>query len=185
MKSLKLTLCALFTALIAIGAFIQIPLPNQDYFTLQFFFVIMSGMLLGPTLGATTVIIYLLIGLFGIPIFAAGGGKSYIFRPTFGFLVGFVFSAMISGFLSYRWEDRGRRYQIIAGVAGMVPTYAIGLVYKYIIINYYVGTKLPFVIILLDCFPIDIPCDFICCILAGTLMTSMVGIKKQIRRSLA
>ena len=46
MTTAKLALCSLFTALIAIGAFLQIPLPNFDYFTLQFFFVLMAGMLL-------------------------------------------------------------------------------------------------------------------------------------------
>ena len=46
MTAVRMALCSLFTALIAIGAFLQIPLPNLDYFTLQFFFVLMAGMLL-------------------------------------------------------------------------------------------------------------------------------------------
>lgn len=184
MKSLKLTLSALFTALIAIGAFIQIPLPNQDYFTLQFFFVVMSGMLLGPKMGATTVVVYILIGLFGVPIFAGGGGISYVLRPTFGFLIGFILSAMVSGYLSLAWEDKGRIHQMLAAISGMIPTYAIGLVYKYIILNYYTGIKLPFAIILLDCFPIDLPFDFLSCLLAGGLMTKMIGLRKQVQLSL-
>lgn len=43
----KLVLCSLFTALIAIGAFIQIPVPMMDYFTLQLLFVLLAGILLG------------------------------------------------------------------------------------------------------------------------------------------
>lgn len=179
MRSLKLTLCGLFTALIAIGAFIQIPLPNQDYFTLQFFFVIMAGMLLGPGLGAGSVVIYLLLGLFGLPIFAAGGGIGYVLRPTFGFLLGFVFSALFSGYLSSLWKESGKVWQIAAGLAGMIPTYAIGLTYKYIILNHYTGTKLPFAIILLDCFPIDIPADIVCCLLAGILMTRLASLRDR------
>ena len=48
----KITYCAIFTALITIGAFIQIPVPFMDYFTLQFFFVLLAGILLGSKLGA-------------------------------------------------------------------------------------------------------------------------------------
>ena len=46
----KITYCAIFTALITIGAFIQIPVPFMDYFTLQFFFVLLAGILLGSKL---------------------------------------------------------------------------------------------------------------------------------------
>ena len=53
MTAVRMALCSLFTALIAIGAFLQIPLPNFDYFTLQFFFVLMAGMLLGARLGGS------------------------------------------------------------------------------------------------------------------------------------
>lgn len=73
-NTLKMTYCGIFTALIAIGAFIQIPLPYMDYFTLQFLFVLLSGILLGSKLGGLAVLIYVLIGLIGIPIFASGGG---------------------------------------------------------------------------------------------------------------
>lgn len=72
MTAVRMALCSLFTALIAIGAFLQIPLPNFDYFTLQFFFVLMAGMLLGARLGALSAALYVLIGLLGIPVFAAG-----------------------------------------------------------------------------------------------------------------
>ena len=83
MTAVRMALCSLFTALIAIGAFLQIPLPNFDYFTLQFFFVLMAGMLLGARLGALSAALYVLIGLLGIPVFAAGGGISYVLRPSF------------------------------------------------------------------------------------------------------
>ncbi|WP_278854206.1 biotin transporter BioY, partial [Thomasclavelia spiroformis] len=72
-NTLKMTYCGIFTALIAIGAFIQIPLPYMDYFTLQFLFVLLSGILLGSKTPGLAVLIYVLIGLIGIPIFASGG----------------------------------------------------------------------------------------------------------------
>ena len=68
MTTAKLALCSLFTALIAIGAFLQIPLPNFDYFTLQFFFVLMAGMLLGARLGALSAALYVLLSCFPLDL---------------------------------------------------------------------------------------------------------------------
>ncbi|MCB5624660.1 biotin transporter BioY, partial [Bifidobacterium animalis] len=67
----------------------------MDYFTLQFFFVLLAGILLGPKLGALAVLLYVVIGLLGLPIFAAGGGLAYIVRPSFGYLIGFIAGAYV------------------------------------------------------------------------------------------
>ena len=69
----EMTLCALFTVLTAVGAFIKIPIPVVP-FTLQFLFTMMAGLLLGGRLGAASVGLYALLGLIGLPIFAEGGG---------------------------------------------------------------------------------------------------------------
>ena len=61
-KVLNMILCALFAALIAVGAFIKIPIPVVP-FTLQFLFTTMAGLLLGPNLGATAVAVYVGIKL--------------------------------------------------------------------------------------------------------------------------
>ena len=76
----------MFTALVAVGAFIQVPVPGMDYFTLQFLFVLLAGMVLGRKMGIVSVSVYVLLGLCGLPVFAAGGGIAYIFRPSFGYL---------------------------------------------------------------------------------------------------
>lgn len=67
------------------------------HFTLQWFFVLMAGFLLGAKLASLSVIVYLCIGLVGVPVFAAGGGPTYILRPGFGFLLGFVLAAFLIG----------------------------------------------------------------------------------------
>ena len=100
LKTKELTTCALFAALIAVGAFIKIDIPLPMYtmhFTLQWFFVLMAGFLLGAKLAPISVIVYLCIGLVGVPVFAAGGGPTYILRPGFGFLLGFVLAAFLIG----------------------------------------------------------------------------------------
>ena len=88
LKTKELTVCALFAALIAVGAFIKIDIPLPMYtmhFTLQWFFVLMAGFLLGPKLAAVSVIVYLCIGLIGVPVFAAGGGHTYSVRDLDSF----------------------------------------------------------------------------------------------------
>ena len=79
-----LILCALFTALSAIGAFIRIPVPLVP-FTLQITFTTLAGLLLGSKKGAISVAVYVLMGLIGIPVFTQGGGFSYVLKPSFGF----------------------------------------------------------------------------------------------------
>jgi len=164
----NLALCGLFTALVAIGAFIQIPIPYMDYFTLQFFFVLLAGIILGGKRAAMSVGCYVLIGLFGVPVFAAGGGFSYVLRPSFGYLLGFILAAFVVGKLCEKMKTGYRSY-FLACLAGFAVTYALGIVYKYMILNFYTGTPITWAVILISCFPLDMPGDFILCILASGL----------------
>jgi biotin transport system substrate-specific component len=88
-----------FVVLTSIGAFVRIPLPFTPVpLTLQTFFVLLSGAILGANLGALSQIIYLLLGAGGIPIFAnAGSGSVYIFGPTGGYILGFVLASFFIG----------------------------------------------------------------------------------------
>ena len=72
-RTKNLMYCSLFTALIAVGAFIKIPIPFVP-FTLQFLFTTLAGLLLGSKMGAVSVIAYMVLGLVGLPIFSEGGG---------------------------------------------------------------------------------------------------------------
>ncbi len=164
----NLVLCGMFTALTAIGAFIQVPVPYMDYLTLQFFFVLLAGLVLGGGKGALSVGCYVLLGLIGLPVFAAGGGIGYVLRPSFGYLLGFIVTAFVTGTLSERWKKSPKNY-FLACLAGFAATYAIGIVYKYMILNFYADTPATWAIVLLSCFPLDMPGDFILCILAAGL----------------
>ena len=72
-RTKNLMYCSLFTALIAVGAFIKIPIPVVP-FTLQFLFTTLAGLLLGSKMGAVSVIAYMVLGLVGLTIFSEGGG---------------------------------------------------------------------------------------------------------------
>ena len=88
----ELTFAALFVALIVIGTFVRIPVGG-DYYTLQFLFTLLAGLVLGEKLGTLSVTAYVLLGLLGVPVFASGGGLAYLFQPTFGYLIGFILQA--------------------------------------------------------------------------------------------
>ena len=130
-----------FTALTAIGAYIKIPLPHIPI-TLQTFFVIMSGNLLGFKFGFISQILYLSLGLIGIPIFAYGGGPSYVFQPTFGYLLGypagaFMIGAILRLFLAYNKKLNISRQKVLliyfsADVIGVFIIFIFGLVYLYL-----------------------------------------------------
>lgn len=72
---------ALFAALTAVGAFIRIPLGYSSI-TLQTFFTAMAGCVLGPWYGALSQLVYVALGLVGLPIFTQGGGIGYLMQPT-------------------------------------------------------------------------------------------------------
>lgn len=161
-----LVMCGMFTALTAIGAFIQIPVPYMDYFTLQFFFVLLAGIILGGKRGALAVGCYVALGLTGVPIFAAGGGIGYIFRPSFGYLLGFIVTAFITGSICKRSKNSYGNF-LLACLAGFVAAYVIGILYKYMILNFYAGTPAALAVIFISCFPLDMPGDFVLCLLAS------------------
>ena len=116
--------CALLTALIAVGAFITIPLGPVP-FTLQTFAVLLAGMVLGPRLGALSVVAYLALGLVA-PVYAGGAsGVGALLGPTGGYLLAFIPAVIVTGVIaSGDAAPTGRL--ILAGLLGLLPIYAIG-----------------------------------------------------------
>lgn len=164
--------CGLFAALTAAGAFIKIELPVQPFpmhFTLQIFFAVLSGFLLGPRLGATSVGIYLAVGLVGIPVFAAGGGPAYLIRPTFGFLLGFLFAAWLTGWISRMGKRPSMARNICASVVGMMAYYLSGVLYFYVISNYVISMPVTWAVVLVNCFILTAAGDLVLCVLAAVL----------------
>ncbi|BCK82040.1 MAG: biotin transporter BioY [Firmicutes bacterium] len=136
MTTRKLVRTALFAALTAVGAFLKIPL-GPSAITLQFFFTAMAGCLLGSGCGALSQLIYVLLGLLGLPIFTAGGGFSYVLHPTFGFLLGLIPAAWVIGRLARSTCSFWRI--ALAALAGLAVLYAVGLPYMAMILNCYMG----------------------------------------------
>ena len=136
-------LTAIFAALTAIGAFIKIPTPTVP-FTLQFFFCAFAGLLLGKKYGLYSQLLYIFIGLAGMPVFTNGGGPSYLLQPTFGYLIGFALCAFIIGAGCHNKEKLRFFPLFFTIVFGLLIVYLFGILHLYIILDLYLGKTLSF-----------------------------------------
>ncbi len=95
---------ALFALLTALGAYVAVPLGITPVpMTLQTLFVLLSGALLGPVAGASSQLLYLGLGMAGVPVFAMGAaGLPWIFGPTGGYLMSFPIAAATVGLIASR-----------------------------------------------------------------------------------
>lgn len=161
-------ICAMFSALIAVGAFIKIPIPMVP-FTLQFLFTNLAGLILGRRCGAVATSVYIAIGLFGLPVFTSGGGFGYIFQPTFGYIIGFAVGSWTAGFIVERRKAASMKTMLAAGFANLAVVYAFGMVYYYLIANYYIGSSIGVGALILYCFVLAVPGDIVLCIVSAIL----------------
>ena len=151
MRLRSLILAALFAALTAVGSLIKIPIGLLLVFTLQTFFVFLAGLLLSPRYAMLSQVVYIAIGLLGLPIFSTGGGLTYVLTPSFGFLIGFIVCAgLLSAFtrkdlaaLTTSREHRPSRIirVTISGLTALLAMYVIGIAYMYAILNLYLNSS--------------------------------------------
>lgn len=128
-RTYKLTLVALMTALTAVSAYIRIPTPITPV-TLQCEMVIFGALLWGHKVALSATVLYTVMGLAGIPVFAGGGGIHYIMTPTFGYLLGFIACAGIVG----KFAQGKRTYPVVYLGLGII--YAVGIGYMYVLTNF-------------------------------------------------
>ncbi len=166
-RTREMVLFALFTAMTAVGAFIRVPVPVCP-FTLQLLFTTLAGLILGSRRGALSVLLYVLLGLAGVPVFTEGGGPSYIFQPTFGYLIGFIAGAWLTGRIREGGAPTMGRL-LSADFAGLAVVYLFGMIYVYIINNFYLGTPIGIWPVVLYCFILAVPGDIALCVLAAVI----------------
>jgi biotin transport system substrate-specific component len=135
LKTSELTLAAMFVALMAVGANITSIAPFMVVggvpITLQTFFAILAGVVLGSRLGAIAMMVYAFVGLVGVPVFAQfGGGFGMFLKPTFGFIVSYVFTAWLTGYIIEKMKNTVGVY-VFAALAGMTINYLFGTNWMY------------------------------------------------------
>ncbi|CAM3648087.1 biotin transporter BioY [Aeromicrobium ponti] len=134
LRTIDLTLSGMFVALMAVGAnitsFVPFMVIGGVPITLQTFFAILAGAVLGSRLGAITMGVYAFVGLAGAPIFAKfGGGFASLLSPTFGFILSFIFTAYVTGKIIER--KKSLPVYISAALIGMAINYVFGTNWMY------------------------------------------------------
>lgn len=116
-----------FVVLTTLGAYAAIPLPWTPIpMTLQPLFVLLAGLVLGPTLGATSMVSYVVLGAVGLPVFAGGqAGIAWLMGPTGGFILAFPAAAFVTGWLAES-KDSGTVRLLAALVGGLAVIYLGG-----------------------------------------------------------
>lgn len=160
MKTKDLCLIALMSILIAIGAFIKLPISVVPI-TLQTLFIILSCYLLKDK-AVLSVLLYIFMGLIGLPVFTNGGGIGYILMPSFGFILGFIVCAYFVG--NYHYESQKELF--LRGIIGIFIIYVIGIIYFIGIEYFYYHQIFSISYIFISLFLIYIPGDTLSVILA-------------------
>lgn len=128
-KTAEMTKMALMVAMNCVSAYIIIPLPfSLSPIALQTLIVNLTGYVLNAKQAFMTMLVYLLVGLAGVPVFTGGSaGPGKLFGPTGGYIIGFLFTAV---FLAYfRGEKYSfKRYTLLGCVIGIPLIYVFGVV---------------------------------------------------------
>lgn len=178
----ELTVGGLFCALIAAGAFIKITLPTEPmpmHFTLQWFFVLLAGLLLDKRLAGASVGVYLLLGLIGVPVFASGGGPSYLIRPTFGYLIGFGAAAYTMAWLCEKFPISGFMRLMTVSVMGLMIYYGIGVLYYFVVCRILIAKEITWQVLLFNCFLLTVGPDLGLCVAAVSVAAKLRGVVRR------
>ncbi|MEN6326766.1 MAG: biotin transporter BioY [Syntrophomonas sp.] len=122
----RMVYASLFGALTAAGSLIVIPMQPVPI-TLQTLFTCLSGILLGARAGGLSQIIYVLLGIIGLPVFAGGkAGAGVLFGPSGGYLIGFVVGAYVMGKIVEIRREPGWVWLLMALLVGNLIIYTLG-----------------------------------------------------------
>lgn len=127
MKARNMALCGLFAALLTLCAWISVPGAGV-VFTLQTFGVALTLLLLGGKRGSITVLVYLLLGAVGLPVFTGfQGGIGTLLNVTGGYIVGFLVWALLYWLITAFAPQK----RVMAMVAGLLVCYTFGTLWFY------------------------------------------------------
>jgi biotin transport system substrate-specific component len=122
------------TVLTIVAAQVSIPLPFTPVpFTLQPMVVLLGAAALGSSLGASSQVLYIALGIAGLPVFAASPvlpqGLARLLGPTGGYLMSYPLAAFVTGYLAERGLDRRYRTSVVAMTAGLAIIFTCGVLW--------------------------------------------------------
>lgn len=148
-RTYDLILVSMFAALMAIGANITSWAPFLQIagvpLSMQPFFCILAGLLLGSRLGALSMVVYALIGIAGAPVFAQfSAGIGIIFKSTGGFVLSYIIAAFIAGLIIERKTEPKLSSFLLASFIGIALIYIIGTSYMWSASNLWLEVPLSY-----------------------------------------
>ena len=160
MKTKDMIIIALFAALTSILSLLPaIPLPLSPVpITFQVLGVFLTGSILGSKKGAIAMVLYLLLGTLGLPVYAgAQGGLSVLLGPTGGYLLGFPVAAFICGYFAERSEENQHKKTsafVLSAILGIAAIYLLGTLQLAYVLKLEIGKA--FLVGSLPYIPLDI-----------------------------
>lgn len=176
-----LALCALFAALLCVGSFLRIPTPLVPL-TLQTLFVLLAGLLLGGKYGAISALVYMLLGLVGLPVFTGGGGLGYVLTPYFGYIPGFVLGALTVGAVAKKRETPDFLWLLLSSAAGIAVIYVTAFGYFFALGFLYLGQAALSELwpVFLSSSLLALPGDALKCVVASLLSVRLIPALRRI-----
>lgn len=181
-KPIDLTFGSLFVCLMAIGANITVWFPmlavpiggTSVPVSLQTFFSILAGFMLGKQLGSFAIMTYILLGTAGVPVFAGmQGGPFTLISPTGGFIISFLFVAYVAGWVSEKFHKHSFFGYTTGALAGLVVNYVIGVSFMYLAMNTWLELEIPYTVAWAGMIPFLIKDTVLACV-AALFMVQLV-----------
>jgi len=173
-RTRDIVLTGLFAALTAAGAYIKIPLFYVPV-TLQTMFTFLAGSLLRPAPAVSSQVIYLLLGLLGIPVFAGGGGIGYLLQPTFGYLAALPIAALTVSSLSRRSGRPPSFCRIFSAcMAALAIVYFTGVTWLYVSLRFFAAAPISLTAAIVTGALVFLPADLLKAAAAAALTRSIL-----------
>ena len=137
----ELVIIPLFTVLMFAGARISIPMLPGIPFSLQLLFAVLTGLFLKPISAGISQVLYVALGLFGLPVFAAGGGLGYVLKPSFGYILGFIPAAIVASILFRKFKFNGYLSSIFSSFIAALVGYVFGITYSFLLNRFHFGDE--------------------------------------------
>lgn len=156
---------SLFTAMLSVASVFVIPIGPVPI-TLQVFFFLLIPALLGAYKGALSILLYIILGLIGMPVFAGGsGGFQSVLSPSFGYIIGALFLAIFIG----KAGEKEKRFLNMTGimVVSILLLYTFGMSYQYILMNHVLSTPISWTTVLITNTTAFLPFDILKAIAAS------------------
>lgn len=166
----RIAIDSIFLALLIVSSYISIPLSDISL-TLQVLVVLLLALILPFIDAEIIIIVYIVMGLFGIPVFSTfSGGISKIFTPSFGFILSFKFVPIIVKLLSKLKIKSETLKTLLISFIALIVIYLIGIMYLFVIRSVYEVNILSFIVVtVLPLLPFDIIKVFLVCFITKKL----------------